>query len=236
VSGFRLALITLLLAISGAGGASAARYASGGLFAVSESVSSRFDGIALAARDGALVLTAAEPGGAEQEPSANAANSGRHSFAAGTTWLWYVLLSAALLVAMALFLLLALWLGRRVRDDLRSTRPSQPARPLAVLESQDGSSRRHAVTGSCYRIGRHSNNDLSIHDASVSRQHAEINLKGSGSFTITDLDSMNGVFVNQKKIDSVILADGDIVEIGDKSFRFRITERAGPDVGQTSAR
>ena len=229
VSRLRPALIPLLLALSAAGGAAAdPHHLNGSGASALEPVSDRAYDLALAALDGQIEARAAESGGVTQKPPAKAAVSDGDALAAETRWLWYVLLTAALLVAAASLVLLALWLGRRIRDDLISTRPRQTTRALAFLESQDGSSQRHAVTGANYRIGRHSDNDLSIHDASVSRQHAEINLKRSGNFSITDLDSMNGVFVNEKKIDSVILADGDIVEIGDKSFRFRITQRAGP--------
>ena len=82
------------------------------------------------------------------------------------------------------------------------------------------------MTSAAFRIGRHSDNDLTIRDSSISRQHAEIHRKRDGSFTITDLDSMNGVFVNQKKIDSVSLSDGDVIEIGDKAYRFIVQEDA----------
>lgn len=231
VSRFRLALIPLSLALLGIVGATAPHSVSGNA-AVNEAVPERIGGLSPAVLDTNPEMLAAETERVKQAPAADAAASHREPPTTATVWLWYSLLSAGILVAMASFLALALWLGRKYRDDLASTRPRQTTRTLAFLESLDGSSQRHAVTGAAYRIGRHSDNDLSIRDASVSRQHAEIILKRSGSFTITDLDSMNGVFVNQKKIDSVILADGDIVEIGDKSFRFRIREHAG----QTSVR
>ncbi len=152
-----------------------------------------------------------------------------------TVWLWYVLLPGALLVALALALLLGFKTRRAEKGDLVSTGPSKAARSLAFLESLDGDGQRHAVTRTAFRIGRHSDNDLSIHDASVSRQHAEIHRKRDGSFTISDLDSMNGVFVNHKKIDSVALFDNDVVEIGDKSFRFRIKEHSEPAGEETLA-
>lgn len=152
-----------------------------------------------------------------------------------TVWLWYVLLPGVLLVALALFMLVGLRTRQLGREDLISTGPSKAARSLAYLECQDGSGQRHAVTRSAYRIGRHSDNDLTIRDASVSRQHAEIHRRRNGSFTITDLDSMNGVFVNQKKIDSETLADGDVIEIGDRSLRFRMREQAEPSGGETLA-
>jgi hypothetical protein len=227
-------MIPLSLALLAFGGASGPDVVSGGA-AIAESADPRFGDLALAVRDAGPKLPAAQIGGAKEAASTDPGASDRYLPSAWSVWLWYLLLSAGLLVTMGSLLLLALWLGRRVRDDLISTRPRQTTRPLAFLDSLDGSGRRHGVTGPAYRIGRHSDNDLSIRDASVSRQHAEINLKRSGNFTITDLDSMNGVFVNEKKIDSVILADGDIIEIGDKSFRFRITQRAAPSAVQTSA-
>jgi len=152
-----------------------------------------------------------------------------------TVWLWYVLLPGALLVALALILLLSLKTRRAKKSDLASTGPSKAARSLAFLESLDGDGQRHAVTRTAFRIGRHSDNDLSIRDASVSRQHAEIHRKRDGSFTISDLDSMNGVFVNHKKIDSVALFDNDVVEIGDKSFRFRMKDHSEPTGEETLA-
>ncbi len=152
-----------------------------------------------------------------------------------TVWLWYVLVPGALLVALALTLLLGIKTRRAEKGDLASTGPSKAARSLAFLESLNGDNQRHAVTRAAYRIGRHSDNDLSIRDASVSRQHAEIHRKRDASFTISDLDSMNGVFVNHKKIDSVALFDNDLVEIGDKSFRFRMKEHAEPTGEHTLA-
>ncbi len=145
---------------------------------------------------------------------------------AATVQLWYVMLPGALLVALLLFLMFSLRTRRGDdesdggNEDALSTGPMKAMRWSAYLESRDDGNLRHAVTRAAFRIGRHSENDLSIRDASVSRQHAEIHRRRDGTFTITDLDSMNGVFVNQKKIDSVTIRDGDIIEIGDASFCF----------------
>jgi hypothetical protein len=136
-------------------------------------------------------------------------------------WLWYVTIPGALLISLLLVLLLTL----RSRRGEPAAAPGEPPislRTLAFLEPQDGTGERYAVTSAAYRIGRHSDNDLAIQDPSVSRHHAEIHRKRDGSFTVTDSDSVNGVFVNQQKIASVTLADGDIIEIGDKAYRFNI--------------
>jgi hypothetical protein len=137
-------------------------------------------------------------------------------------WLWYILIPAALLISLLLVLLLTLRSRRGEPAAAPAGEPPISLRTLAFLEPHDGSGERYAVTSAAYRIGRHSDNDLTIQDPSVSRQHAEIHRKRDGSFTITDLGSVNGVFVNQKKIESATLADGDIVEIGDRAYRFNV--------------
>ena len=52
------------------------------------------------------------------------------------------------------------------------------------------------------------------------RHHAEIHRRRDGSFTITDLDSLNGVFVNSDQVKTAKLSEADLVELGDVGFRF----------------
>jgi Nif-specific regulatory protein len=68
-------------------------------------------------------------------------------------------------------------------------------------------------------IGRHSSNQLSIGDLPVSRRHCVIERK-DGQYTIRDLDSNNGTFVNRERISEHVLADGDEIGIGNTIFRF----------------
>lgn len=49
-------------------------------------------------------------------------------------------------------------------------------------------------------LGRSGNCSVSIHSVIVSRRHAEFR-RNSGVWTVRDLDSVNGVYVNHKKID-----------------------------------
>ncbi len=93
-----------------------------------------------------------------------------------------------------------------------------PARPGAQA---------FGVTTTALRIGRHRDNDLALDDPSVSRHHAEIHRKRDGSFTITDLDSLNGVFVNDRQVKSASLAEGDLVEVGDVQLRFTLSPGDG---------
>ena len=58
-------------------------------------------------------------------------------------------------------------------------------------------------------IGRHSDNDVVIKDASVSNHHARLNFEEN--YFLTDLRSSNGTFINGKKIFHVKLTDGDVI-------------------------
>src|SRR5215212_10538368 len=68
-------------------------------------------------------------------------------------------------------------------------------------------------------IGRETAAHLCIADASVSRRHSKIEKKEDG-FVITDLESLNGTFVNDVPVRSRVLEHGDRVRIGDSQFLF----------------
>ena len=96
----------------------------------------------------------------------------------------------------------------------------EPEITVAYLEPLDDVGTAYTINCATYRIGRHSSNDLPVPDSSVSRQHAEIRRRGGGRFSITDLDSMNGVFVNNKPRKHADLSDKDTIELGYVAFRF----------------
>jgi hypothetical protein len=80
-------------------------------------------------------------------------------------------------------------------------------------------------------IGRSSENDIDIRRPTISRRHARVFLKGSGSY-IEDLDSKNGVYVNSVKVGTRALRDGDIVTIGESNFRFVDMRNQSKHVGE----
>jgi DNA-binding SARP family transcriptional activator len=90
----------------------------------------------------------------------------------------------------------------------------------AQLRNTDGDT--HPLRGAATRIGRLSDNDIVLDDATVSRYHAMIVDTGN-SFIITDLRSANGVSVGGNRIrGSAALVDGDKVRVGDHEFTFEI--------------
>ncbi len=70
-----------------------------------------------------------------------------------------------------------------------------------------------------FTIGRDQLCDLCLTSSYVSRRHARIEKQGKDYYLI-DLDSTSGTYVNGRKIKSHILDNGDIIEVGDISFRF----------------
>jgi hypothetical protein len=73
-------------------------------------------------------------------------------------------------------------------------------------------------SGERTRIGRSPDCEIFLDDVTVSRNHAVL-LEKDGQFTVEDQGSLNGTFVNRKRIDSAQLAEGDEVQIG----KYRMT-------------
>jgi hypothetical protein len=77
-------------------------------------------------------------------------------------------------------------------------------------------------------LGRATINEIVLlHDSKVSRHHARIDKKEAG-FTIVDLDSTSGAYLNGKRVASAALAPGDVIKLGDTVFRF---ESGPPEIG-----
>jgi len=104
-----------------------------------------------------------------------------------------------------------------------NTLPGPDETVVASLESGvDGSRGTYPISKTAVRIGRGSDNDLSLKNDSVSRHHAEILCKRDGSFVITDLDSGNGIFVNDEEVSQKVILTGDKIEIGEVTFTFHV--------------
>ena len=62
-------------------------------------------------------------------------------------------------------------------------------------------------------IGRTPDCDIFLDDVTVSRRHAIVG-RGAEAFTIEDLGSLNGTFLNRRRIERADLENGDEVQIG----------------------
>lgn len=69
-------------------------------------------------------------------------------------------------------------------------------------------------------IGRGGDNTIMIDDASVSKKHCSI-IKKNEHWVIEDKKSMNGVYVNNKQIESQKLENNDCIQIGAYTFHYK---------------
>jgi Nif-specific regulatory protein len=74
------------------------------------------------------------------------------------------------------------------------------------------------------RIGRDPECTIALGDPLCSRVHAIV-VQESGAWHIHDLESRNGTFVNDQKIDDAVLADGHTVRVGSTEFEFHQTDQ-----------
>jgi pSer/pThr/pTyr-binding forkhead associated (FHA) protein len=72
-------------------------------------------------------------------------------------------------------------------------------------------------------VGRHPDSDILLDDVTVSRRHAEFH-REQGGFSVHDVGSLNGTYVNRQPIDVATLAPGDTVQIG----KFQLMYLTGP--------
>ena len=91
--------------------------------------------------------------------------------------------------------------------------------PALVVRSGGGrAGESFEAIGDRALIGRSPECDVFLDDVTVSRRHAELVREGQ-TFTIRDLGSLNGTFVNKRRIETSVLEDDDEVQIG----KYRMT-------------
>jgi pSer/pThr/pTyr-binding forkhead associated (FHA) protein len=93
---------------------------------------------------------------------------------------------------------------------------------LLVVQRGPGSGSRFLLDQDVISAGRHPESEIFLDDVTVSRRHAEFHRQGD-SFTVSDVGSLNGTYVNRDRIDRVRLNDGDEVQIG----KFRLVFFSG---------
>lgn len=69
-------------------------------------------------------------------------------------------------------------------------------------------------------IGRHASADIRLPDISVSRYHAMLTV-ADGVWTIRDMGSKSGVYVNGNLVKEAVLRENDMINIGIRRLVFR---------------
>jgi hypothetical protein len=157
----------------------------------------------------------------EQQPDIGAPSEGIESINSPQgslrSWMWYTVPLASLIA-----IVLAFIYYRRLQTHGDEESLTVANEICAFLIPHHDQTTRFIILKSPWRIGRDKTNELSLADNSVSRLHAEIVRNRDNSFAIRDADSLNGVFVNEKKISTAVLQEGDEVDVGDVRFTFTL--------------
>jgi hypothetical protein len=134
---------------------------------------------------------------------------------------WYGLPAIIFSVILAIALSYAV-VSRRARADQQTTDVN--ANSFAYLVSANDDDVRHQLDRTPWRVGRSRSSELRLNDTSVSRLHAEIRRDALGQYTVQDMESLNGVFVNGEPVEMAHLEESDRVEIGDVGFIFTLRD------------
>jgi len=103
--------------------------------------------------------------------------------------------------------------GALALEDFRTDGPA-----LVVRSGGGRAGETFRPTGERATIGRSPDCEIFLDDVTVSRKHAVLTNK-NGTFTIEDQGSLNGTFVNRKRVEGAELEDGDELQIG----KYRLT-------------
>ncbi|MFE5797518.1 FHA domain-containing protein [Streptomyces sp. NPDC056503] len=111
-------------------------------------------------------------------------------------------------------------------EALAAVEALPPGSALLVVRRGPNSGSRFLLDGELTTAGRHPQSDIFLDDFTVSRRHVEFRRRQDGSFTVADVGSLNGTYLNREPIDSdVVLSNGDEVQIGKYRLVFYASQR-----------
>ncbi|MGZ6299520.1 MAG: FhaA domain-containing protein [Candidatus Limnocylindria bacterium] len=100
--------------------------------------------------------------------------------------------------------------------------PPDSASRAFLLVHTDGAPRvRFDLGGAVISIGRASDNDVIVDDPEVSRHHCQLKLQ-HGAYSLADLGSRNGSWINGQPVSEVALGPGDVIRIGSTEIEFQV--------------
>ncbi len=117
---------------------------------------------------------------------------------------------------------------------MSTAKKNDKRRDKPYLEQTGGAGRGRTfeLSRDMLRIGRTEDNEIVMKSDSVSRTHAHLKRTMNGDWFFQDNSSKNGIRVNGKRVLEARLSDGDVLGVGDFTFKFF---EATPSAEQESA-
>jgi len=101
-----------------------------------------------------------------------------------------------------------------------------PGSALLVVKRGPNAGSRFLLDKEVVTAGRHPESDIFLDDITVSRRHAEIR-RGANAFTVHDVGSLNGTYLNRERVEDGELVAGDELQIGKFKLVFFAGSRPG---------
>ncbi len=118
----------------------------------------------------------------------------------------------------------------KLSTDERAAVAALPAgSALLIAHSGPNSGARFLLDQDVTTAGRHPNADVFLDDVTVSRKHVEFRRSPEG-FRVVDSMSLNGTYVNNDRVDNLLLRTGNEIQIG----KFRLTFYAARPMAATA--
>lgn len=106
-----------------------------------------------------------------------------------------------------------------INPDSSPTTDPRRNLPCLVVISGKTLGRKYLLDQKQILVGRGDQVQISLDEKTVSRSHAEFYRKNSQTM-VKDLQSKNGIYVNDIKVIGSALKDGDLIRIGTTVFKF----------------
>jgi len=100
--------------------------------------------------------------------------------------------------------------------------PASASRAFLLVHTDGAPRVRFDLGGAVISIGRASDNDVIVDDPEVSRHHCQLKLQ-HGAYSLADLGSRNGSWINGQPVSEVALGPGDVIRIGSTEIEFQVS-------------
>lgn len=108
-----------------------------------------------------------------------------------------------------------------VQEEVGPGADLEPGQGLLVVVRGGNAGSRFLIDQDVTTAGRLPESDIFLDDVTVSRRHADIRRRGD-RFVIADAGSLNGTYVNARRVEESELANGDELQIGKFKLVFYV--------------